>query len=42
MIDQVRQAVSKLIVFTAHFALSDSPSPVPACLSNIPIEVRFV
>ena len=36
---QVRQAVSKLIVFTAHFAASDPPSPVPACLSNIPVEV---
>ena len=36
---QVRQAVSKLLVFTAHFAVSDPPSTVPACLSNIPVEV---
>ena len=36
---QVRQAVSKLIVFTAHFASSDPASPIPACLSNIPVEV---
>ena len=35
----MRQAVSKLLVFTAHFAVSDSPSTVPACLSNIPVEV---
>ena len=39
---QVRQAVSKLIVFTAHFAVSDPASPVPACLSNIPVEVRNI
>ena len=37
---EVRQAVSKLLVFTAHFAVSDPPSTVPACLSNIPVEVR--
>ena len=39
---QVRQAVSKLIVFTAHFAVSDPASPVPACLSNIPVEISPV
>merc|ERR1719177_88791 len=36
---EVRQAVSKLIVFCAHFALGDGPSPAPSCLSNVPIEV---
>ena len=37
----MRQAVSKLLVFTAHFAVSDPPSTVPACLSNIPVEVSM-
>ena len=36
---EVRQAVSKLIVFCAHFALGDGPSPAPSCLSNVPLEV---
>ena len=36
---EVRQAVSKLIVFCAHFALGDGPSQAPSCLSNVPIEV---
>ena len=36
---EVRQAVSKLIVFCAHFALGDGPSPAPNCLTNVPLEV---
>ena len=37
---EVRQAVSKLIVFCAHFALGDGPNPAPtSCLSNVPLEV---
>jgi len=36
---EVRQAVSKLIVFCAHFASSDPPCPTPSCLSNIPVDV---
>ena len=36
---EVRQAVSKLIVFCAHFASNDPPCPTPTCLSNVPLEV---
>lgn len=35
---EVRQAVSKLIVFTAHFGSGDPASAPPACLANIPLE----